>query len=113
MRLSGEVAANAPLSRDVKEGEPYQIQGGNPKRGNCTRSKGGWGRTRSKEGGLYQIQGGGNRTRSKEGNQGRPYQIQGELPVLDLRRMNHIYQIQGGVNLTRSKEEDQGEPYQI
>ena len=23
--LSGEVAADAPLSRDVKEGEPYQI----------------------------------------------------------------------------------------
>ena len=28
--LSGEVAANAPLSRDVKEGGPYQIQGGIP-----------------------------------------------------------------------------------
>ena len=37
MELSGEVAANAPLSRDVKEGEPYQIQ---------------WGE-------LYQIRGGG------------------------------------------------------
>ena len=27
MGLSGEVAPHAPLSRDVKEGEPYQIQG--------------------------------------------------------------------------------------
>ena len=57
--LSGEVAANAPLSRDVKEGEPYQIQGEgavpDPKGLNLTRSKEA-NLTRSKEGGPYQIQ---------------------------------------------------------
>ena len=50
--LSGEVAADAPLSRDVKEGEPYQIQGGEPYQiqgGEPYQIQGG---------GLYQIQGG-------------------------------------------------------
>ena len=60
MGLSGEVAPHAPLSRDVKEGEPYQIQG------ELTVPD------------LRRT----NRTSFKEGE---PYQIQGELTVPILR----------------------------
>ena len=143
MGLSGEVAPHAPLSRDVKEGEPYQIQGEltvpDLRRTN---------RTSFKEGESYQIQGeltvpilrAPGPSRFKEGetvqdpkrgtvpySRVKSYQIKWRRYCIRSSQME-LYQIQGGGtvpdlgrrNCTRSREGNYthprgqcGVPYQI